>query len=556
MNEMAQSVKNLITKYTIWQKSLKPTSGASTIHVDEVASRVASFYEKIRTVIDWKEEHLMRRTAIIRKLKRRFLDLELNNFTTQGIAESLVMEFIRGGYFPNDKIEESKVKNVQGIIDKYVFILKQQNPAASPVGEASLAPSSGRESKKGKSGLQFHARLLEIASCEIEETLAPSIKEMALIEFMISQMKERIKVHEDIYKKGLLKKEETDIQIYIAVQESLFKLDDPIISYNLIRYKYPWWDNPSAENLTEASQNIHDMLKTIEQELVHPLGKKFYAICEKYDTPYLLLGDILVNLNPEEMTTQVFDPVALEANLREVYGARLTLLKEKIQRAAVYSTASIFITKILALVILEWLLALMLGHSFDAAFLAADILIPTALMAMLVVTVRPPSKKNLSLVIMETMKIVFPKETKEVYDIKRSRKRGLTTRAILALIYLIGACISFGFIFFVFWYLGFPLFSIIINILFIALILFAGMAVRTRSRELSIEDEKEGVLGFISDILFLPMAGTGRWLSNTWKQYNAITAFLNALIDMPFAGFVEFIERWRYFIKDKKEDLR
>src|SRR5712691_4131671 len=117
--EVSQNTKNLIYKYNFWKYSLKPKEGVPTLHVDEVASKVAAFYEQIRTIIDWKEEHLMRRTAIIRKLKRRFLDLELNNFTSENIAEPLVLELIRGGYFPNDKIEESKISDVQKIIDKY-----------------------------------------------------------------------------------------------------------------------------------------------------------------------------------------------------------------------------------------------------------------------------------------------------------------------------------------------------------------------------------------------------------------------------------------------------
>ena len=116
--------------------------------------------------------------------------------------------------------------------------------------------------------------------------------------------------------------------------------------------------------------------------------------------------------------------------------------------------------------------------------------------------------------------------------------------------------VSFGLIYWAFSYFGFPLSSIIINIIFIALILFAGTAIQKRSQELTIEEESEGFLAFVSDILFLPITGMGRWLSNTWKQYNAIAALFNALIDMPFSAFVEFLERWRYFLKEKREDIR
>ena len=34
------------------------------IHVDEMASRIAKFYEMVRKVIDWKEDSVLRRSAI------------------------------------------------------------------------------------------------------------------------------------------------------------------------------------------------------------------------------------------------------------------------------------------------------------------------------------------------------------------------------------------------------------------------------------------------------------------------------------------------------------
>ena len=539
MAELSQNTKDLISRYSLWKESLKPKENVPTIHVDEVALKVAAFYEQIRTIIDWKEEHLMRRSAIIRKLKGRFLDLELNNTLPENLAESLVLEFIRGGYFPNDKIEESKISAVQKIIDKYVFILKN-NPG----------------NKRSKTGLRFYDQLLEIAACEIEETLAPSIKEMALIDYMFKEMQTRIKIHEGVYQEKLLKTEEKDIQIYIAVQTALFKLDNPIISYNLIKYKYPQWTNLSQEDLVKISQNISDMLSVIESDLNHPLSKKFYAICEKYDTPYLLLSDVLARENLEKFNEEINSPPLLEAHIRSAYLTRLTDLKAKIRRAALYSTLSIFITKILSLLILEVVLAKIFKGNLNTAYLAADILLPTLLMGALVVSIRPPSAKNLNLAIMETMKVVYYKENPDTYEIKKSKKRGLATRFILSLIYVLGASVSFGFIYWIFSYFKFPIFSIIINVIFIALILFASIAIRTRAKELTIEEESEGFLGFLSDILFLPITSMGRWLSNKWKRYNAIVVFFNFLIDMPFSAFVEFLERWRYFIKEKKEDLR
>lgn len=539
--DLSEPTKNLIGKYKFWQQSLQPKHGVSTIHVDEVALRVAAFYEQIRTIVDWKEEHLMRRAAIIRKLKRRFLDLELNNYSPEkGMAESLVFELIRGGHFPNDKIEESKIADVQEIINKYVFILKN-----SP------------ENKGGKAGLQFYNWLVEVAACEIEETIDRPIKEMALIDYMFLTMKEKIKVDDKIYSSELLNKEDKDAQIYIAIQQALFKLDSPIISYNLIKYKYPQWDKADQDLLLKISQNIYKIWNKIEEDLSNPILTRFYAICEKYDTPYLLLGDILSKSNKAgEMEKNISDPPILEGLIKNAYSERLANLKAKINRAAIYSTISIFVTKILTLMVLEILLAKILTGHLNMLTMAADILIPTALMFVLVSTVRPPSDKNLNMVILETMKIIYKKENADVYEIKLRKKKNLITRIILSFVYVASAFLSLGAIYMIFSFFKFPITSITINVIFIALILFAGTAVRKRAQELSIEEEREGFLSFLSDIFFLPIASLGKWVAGKWKKYNAIAAFFNALIDMPFSAFVEFLERWRYFIKEKKDEMR
>ena len=225
MAELSQATKVLINKYKLWQNSLKPKEGVSTIHVDEVASKVAAFYEQVRTVVDWQEEHLMRRSAIIRKLKRRFLSIEINENTKfpedNAIAESLILELIRGGHFPNDNIAEAKISAVQKIINKYITILKN-------------IP----ESHKDKNNLQFFNWLIEICACEVEEIIEPDTKENALVDYMFGIMKTRIKVSDKIFQSGMLTQEDKDVQIYIAIQQALFKFDKPMVSFNLIKYKY------------------------------------------------------------------------------------------------------------------------------------------------------------------------------------------------------------------------------------------------------------------------------------------------------------------------------
>ena len=531
---VSQSTQKLIQRYRSWKESLKKKEGVSTIHVDEVASKVAAFYEKIRGIVDWKEEHLMKRGAIERSLKRRLLISKEG----KAIAEPLVLELIRGGHFPNDHIEESKIGEVEKILNKYIYILDK-------------SPDSHSEKIK----LQLYNWILGIAACEIEETLSSSGRERALIDYMMESMREKIKIKEGIIVVGGMSEETKNTQIYIAIHRALFKLDAPIISYHLLKRRDLQWQDLAAPDLQEISQNIYLIWESLEKDLKHPLADKFYNICERYDTPYLLLGDILSEEDPDEFLQKFSNPETLEALLRRSYNKRLSTLKSRLTRAAILSTLSIFLTNSFSLVILEIPLARLITGTFYPYTIVVDILGPTFLMFLLVVTIRPPSKKNLDIVLMETMKIVYERKENDVYEIKVPKKNGFLTKFIISIIYLFGASVSIGAIVYIFQLASFPPTSVVINIIFVALIAFAGLAVRNRAEELTVEEKKPGFFGFLFDIFFLPIVGMGRWFSNKWKKYNAIAVFFNALIDLPFQVFIEFLEQWRYFLKEKKEEI-
>ncbi len=543
MPELSPATKKLIAQYQFAHKRNLPRQGVATIHVDEFASSVAAFYEKIRMIVDWKEEHLIRRTAITRKLKRRFLNADLNNpNSSESIAEPLILELIRGGHLSNDKVEESKIKDVQTILDKYIFIIKNRPANSNP-----------------REKIQFYNWLIEIASCEIEENIASFREETALIEYMFELMKEKIILSKRVLEKWKITEEEKNIQVYIAVQQSLFKLDNPLISYNLIKYQYENWAKPDINFLSKITRNIYNVWKEIDEKITHPLGKKFYAICEKYDTPYLLLGDILSEEDSEETLKYLSDPKLLEEYVKKAYNKRLSTLGKRLSRAALYSTLSVLLTNALSVLIIEIPIAKLIYGGFSSSpflTISVDILGPTFLMFLMVATIKKPSKKNLNLVILETMKIAYQKEKTDTYEIRTTREKSVVGAFIISFLYLLTSVASFGLIFYVLEKAKFPITSVLINIAFVAVVCFAGLAIRKRGQELTIKEGKSNISGFLFDILSLPIAGTGRWLSNKWKRYNAISAFFNALIDMPFSIFVEFLEQWRSFIKERKEEIR
>ena len=86
------------------------------------------------------------------------------------------------------------------------------------------------------------------------------------------------------------------------------------------------------------------------------------------------------------------------------------------------------------------------------------------------------------------------------------------------------------------------------------MISFFGARIRERGKEIIIEKEKETFFRSVIDFFTLPMVSAGKWLSKKWANLN-IALILAALIDMPFLTFVEFLEQWRYFLKEKKEKI-
>ena len=63
MPNLSESIKKLAEIASKTSVKTKINGEDDTINVDDVAARVASFYEAIRGIVDWREEHLLRKLA-------------------------------------------------------------------------------------------------------------------------------------------------------------------------------------------------------------------------------------------------------------------------------------------------------------------------------------------------------------------------------------------------------------------------------------------------------------------------------------------------------------
>jgi len=156
---------SLVAKYYA-QEIIDKQEKESKIHIDEIASGVAKFYEQIRKIIDWKDDNALRRGAIERILKRRLLPKMITGSFTQDdslhLAQTMTEELIRGGHLPNHEVPRSRVEVVSDSLNKYLYFL-----------EYSIRSYGITNVKKVNEVTIF---LIEIASCEIEEVLTRPAK--------------------------------------------------------------------------------------------------------------------------------------------------------------------------------------------------------------------------------------------------------------------------------------------------------------------------------------------------------------------------------------------
>lgn len=538
---LLSEISELADKYS--QELIKEKAEFTPIHVDEIAARVARFYEKIRKVVDWKDDNALRRNAIERILKR-VLFPKLSGFSERDIksdafAETVSVELIRGGHLPNDIIPRERISDVAQAIEKYLYF---------------LGHTSTYTLFEVKRKVNFATFILEIAACEIEEILTYPIKEYGLIEAMTGILDKRISVHP----KDALSVQEKSLYTYIATFRSLYDLDDNFIIYQILKQKYPNWNSPDRQFLEVVVKELSDDWKSIQEEIDKPITRKFRVIAKKVATVFVLLDDSLESLKekPEKIKSILENNKKLKKLISSSYDKRFKSLKTRLFRLAVFSTLSVFLSNWFTFFVVEVPLAKLFYEGFNFQAAVVDFLVPTAIMFFLVVIIRPPGKENKDKVISTAMSFIYKKgEKKEHYQINVAESRSSFFKVLLISVYIWTILLVLAGIAYLFYIANLPLTSVVFDTFTIALTIFAAVVIKNKSRELNVDDQTR-VQDFLLDIVAVPVAKVGSVLARKWKEYNVVAIFFNFIIETPFAFVLDFIQGWSEFIKERREELR
>jgi hypothetical protein len=233
------------------------------IHVDEIASKVAAFYERARNIIDYREEHLFRKSFIVRALKRR---LALNG--GKDIAEPLIRDVIRAGHLPNDKVPETKIPEVARVIATFKEV---------------------RDMLKGES--MGDRRVLtdwffRVTASAVEETLFPPVYERAMADFMVSTIRRNV-----IVRNATLEESRISTGIFVAVERALLRADNDQLRLHLFRFLHSDKAGFNPENAADIAVALPGIEKQIEKALVDPKKRFFMALAHHWAPAFTVLGD-------------------------------------------------------------------------------------------------------------------------------------------------------------------------------------------------------------------------------------------------------------------------
>jgi sorbitol-specific phosphotransferase system component IIBC len=195
INENAKKLFQVI--YTEKNKKEENDENIPKIKVSSLVSRLAFFYEKARNAVDYEEEHLLRKIAIARILKRQVvIEGVVKHAESEEMANHLLTELIRGGYLPNNTIPETRISEVASIIEKYIrlkdIVSGEMNSPISLNVDINAVKDLIKEKNK------LISWFMALAACEIEEGLAPNNIKKTVVGNMFEVISKKIKLPNDL----------------------------------------------------------------------------------------------------------------------------------------------------------------------------------------------------------------------------------------------------------------------------------------------------------------------------------------------------------------------
>ena len=494
------------------------------ISVNILVSKVASFYEKVRTAMDYGSEETILRRAIERILKRRLM----LNESPKTLAENVVRELIWAGYFKDATVPETIINKVSLSLSLY---LRLKDVVLQ---------------KKLITDTDAYQYILQLLSCEIDTILLPNREKEAISNYMFQVLKNSVEITDD-------SEQTKDVQVFIAIRKTFAKDDLPFLRYKLFTQIF---GRLSEESFDRVVSNFSLGYKEIEYQLSYPRKDRIFNHIKKITPAFLILHDLLME-QKGNVKKLVKDEDAFKKTIFLICGKRYKSIEKKVQTAIIRSFVFILFTKAF--------LALFIEGTFERIFLGGiqwlsiilNTIIPPILMVIVGVGIKIPDSKNSQVIYIAIKKLLFEENPKIINPISLKLKKNSAVSLkdrIFSVLWLLSIGMVFAIIGSILGKLHFNILSQIIFIFFVTIVSFLTYRIYQTANTYRII-YKQNLFSPIVDFFFVPIIRVGRSLTEGIAQINFILIIIDFIIETPFKGVVGFFEQWFSFLATKREEL-
>lgn len=521
----------LDTLFSALRASRRPSSvpEEETIAVSDTVAAAASAYEAVRNTLEYDDEHLMRRNAIRRILRRR-----IEEEASRPLASDSLRELIWARYLPNKKVPEAMIGTIAAVFEKY-----------RPLFAAARAD-------KRRSEFLFDW-ILDVVSTEVEYVLEPPVVDEALASIAYRELKKRM-----VWANPQVAEEDRDLQLYAAVHRAIVRSNLPTLRFRLFTLYYPAWPKaqPGDAVVQDVAAQLLTVVDAIERQLRHKAADQMYRVARQHSVVFHVFRDAASEEGNEfAEALERGDMDAVDKAVTKMTERRYDRFRKRLFRSVLRAVLFLFVTKMFLALVVEFPYEQVVLKETNLTPLLVNIFVPPLILALVGTSVRIPEKRNTKKILDEVHAILgtgkdFSVVLKPVGAWARGAG-GIAFRLVYALLSVgtIGA-LAWGMSQF-----GFNKLSVTIFVFFLSLVLFMGLKIRAGTKDLVIVETGGGPIGVLADILFLPIVRAGRWLSLRIPKVNVFLFFFDFLVEAPFKAAIRLFESWIAFMREKKEEI-
>lgn len=519
---LSEPVRELVAKVLAAEAAHRAVPRGEVLELSTIVGKAVSIYEKLRYLIDYREEHTIRRAALERILKRRVF---LEQKAESGLV--LLQELVDGKYIQKELATEEMAIEIDRIIAKYLELSR-------------LANSSG----------SIRRRLISFAATETDAALSP-------ITYAIDH-----ESAEALYKSAKGKAsahgysaEQVNSQLYCASWRALLGADDERLSYALWLVHVPGWNPTVGEegdgaDLRKVSEKLPSIISSIRATVADNLQWRIVPKI-KNEAIYFRIVHKALEIHKGGAARVLESASQLDQFTRSFLEETYEQENDRIQKSGIRAVMYLFVTKMTVAIIAELPYELFVLGGIHYLPLSVNIFFHPLLLFTLTRRAGALDEANTNAIIEGLRGVLYEGRVRSVRV--GSAFSGFTVAFSFA--YLVLFVTVFGGVIGVLQSLRFNPVSIGLFLFFLALVSYFAFRIHYRARRWKLV-RQQGTIRIILGVLAVPIVRAGEWLSRTFSSINVFVLFLDLIIETPLKKLLHFANHFLVYLREKGEEIR